>query len=111
MPTLFNPAPDTANARLRNDEYRNLAAAGGDVRESGRAQAREESGELAAEHVRREVDEHVAHLDAAVGADGKHFAAHDDFLLRDPVAFLHRALDGAIPFALARFPSEHDAGA
>src|SRR5207244_8661438 len=68
LPTLFRSETSPSVHFTCHDKGRNLTAAGGDVGEAGRAESREKSGERAAKEVRREVDQHVAHFDAAVGA-------------------------------------------
>src|SRR5471030_401531 len=61
-------APNTDPIIVRTSDFllltyhkgRNLPSARGHIRQTGRAQARQITGELAAEDVRREVHEHVA---------------------------------------------------
>jgi len=75
-------------------------------------EAGEEAADLSAEKIRREVDQHVAIIDCAVGLHPrKNFAANGDALLNDPAAL--RGGDGffddGVPLGLAGFPAERDA--
>src|ERR1700683_2141731 len=78
------------------DEAGDLAAAGGDVGEARRTEAREAAGHFAAEDVGGEVDQHVPHLDAVFRLHGKNFAADRDAFLHYPGARAigQRALQG-----------------
>src|SRR6185503_15323199 len=104
----------TSNFKLLTyHEGRNLSAAGRDVGEAGRAQARQEPGEAAPENVRGEIDQHVPHRDAAALADRKHLAPDRDALLRHPaaIALFDGARQRVVPRRLAGLPAERDAGA
>src|SRR5207245_7377506 len=65
---------------------------------------REKAGETPSEHVRREVDQHVAHHDVAAVADGKELAPHLNFFLCDPAAaaLRERAGERRVPFRFRR---------
>src|SRR3954451_6463427 len=79
--------PNTVNVDTLlalHDEGRHLAASRRDVGEPGRAEPGQETGDVSAEDVRREIDQHGALDDALVFADGKRFAPHVDALLHDP---------------------------
>ena len=68
-PAARHHRSDTSDRR--HDEGRHLPAAGGDVGEARRAEAREEPGDLAAEDVGREVDQHVLERHARAGRAGR----------------------------------------
>src|SRR5437879_12005567 len=80
-----------------NSKRGHLAAAAGDIREAGGAEARQKAAQFSAEQVRREVHQHVpvVHL-AAVRGERKNLAADRNAFLRDPQAIFgrQRALDG-----------------
>src|SRR5580704_8535261 len=100
-----------------------LAAAAGDVGETGGAEAGEESGEAAAEKIGGEVDEHVFEVDWGACGAGLHdvrenFAADWDAFLDDPAAGVAACVcsgqglfDRGVPGFFVGFPAERDAGA
>src|SRR6266849_5858704 len=95
-----------------NSKRGHLAAAAGDIREAGGAEARQKAAQFSAEQVRREVHQHVpvVHL-ADVRGERKNLAADRNAFLRDPHAIFgrQRALDGVVPRAFAGLPAKRHA--
>src|SRR6266446_120480 len=95
-----------------NSKRGHLAAAAGDIREAGGAEARQKAAQFSAEQVRREVHQHVpvVHL-ADVRGERKNLAADRNAFLRDPHAIFRRqrALDGAVPRVFTGLPAKRHA--
>src|SRR5229473_6259625 len=95
-----------------NSKRWDLAAAAGDIREAGGAEARQKTAQLSAEQIGREVHQHVpvVHL-ADVRGERKNLAADRNTFLRDPHAILggQRALDGVVPRVFAGLPAKRHA--
>src|ERR1700730_12562994 len=97
---------------LGNSKRRDLAAAAGDIRQTGGAEARQKTAQFSAEQVRCKVHQHVpvVHLADSRG-ERKYLAADRNAFLRDPHTIFgrQRALDGVVPSFFAGFPAERHA--
>src|SRR6266571_4714574 len=109
---LWSGSSDPVFPRF-DDKGRHLTAARRHVGQPRRAEACEESRHASAEHIRREIHQHVAFDDGARFTHRKALPPNVDAFLDDPSALRlpYSPGDGSVPLAFAGFPAEGDAGA